>query len=218
MLNTTVNMAHLGARAFDEIGGEVVQTTAFVNYNSHISDYKGSYARLVDIVGENEKKEAFLSEEHRFTAIQENFSKIPGSPVAYWVSENFIKAFENTRLEDISEIRLGFATGDNDRFLRFWYEVALNSTGYNISSRDESIISKKKWFPMNKGGVFRRWYGNNEYVVNWENDGFEIRNFRDASNKLRSRPQNLNKCFVEGISWTVISMYKCSFRYSPAGF
>ena len=219
MLSTTVNMAHLGARAFDEIGGEVVQTTAFVNYNSHIADYKGSYARLVDIVGENEKKEAFLSGEHRFTAIQENFSKIPGSPVAYWVSEKFIKAFEKGKcLGVVCEARKGLATSDNNRFLKLWFEVAANNICFSCSSNEESRELNFKWYPHNKGGEFRRWYGNNEYVINWYHDGFEIRNFRDEKGKLLSRPQNTNYNFKNSLTWSKITSGTFSARYCAGGF
>ena len=156
MLKTTVNMAHLGARAFDEIGGEVVQTTAFVNYNSHIKDYKGTYVRLVDIVGENEKKEQFLSGENHYTATQENFSKIPGSPVAYWVSENLIKVFDNKKLYDYGKTCQGLATADNNRFLRLWFEISNDNIYWNCDSHEKSKSSNLKWYPCTKGGSFRR--------------------------------------------------------------
>ena len=152
MQKTTVNMAHLGARAFDEIGGEVVQTTAFV-MTGHIKDYKGTYARLVDTVGENEKRDLFLSGDKRFAAKQENFSKIPGSPVAYWVSENFIRAFENGRLlGEIASSKQGIATADNNRFLREWYEVNVEKILFDCSTHEESKTSPAKWYPYNKGG------------------------------------------------------------------
>ncbi len=223
MLSTTVNMAHLGARAFDEIGGEVVQTTAFVNYNSHISDYKGSYARLVDIVGENEKKEAFLSGEHRFTAIQENFSKIPGSPVAYWVSENFIKSFQYTTIEDFGFAGIGMRTGDNERFLRFWHEVDKNNIIIGCKSAEEQIASNKKWVPYNKGGEFRRWYGNNDYVVNWYNNGEEIKEntrkvYPQLGENLGWKISNEQYYFKRGITWSGVTSSKCSYRAYPTGF
>lgn len=130
MLKTTVNMAHLGARAFDEIGGEVVQTTAFV-MTGHIKDYKGTYARLVDTVGENEKRDLFLSGDKRFAAKQENFSKIPGMPVAYWVSENFIRAFERgISIDSISDFTGSqHITANNDKYLRLHWEIDANKVG-----------------------------------------------------------------------------------------
>lgn len=201
---TTVNMAHLGARAFDEIGGEVVQTTAFVNYNSHIKDYKGTYARLVDIVGENEKKELFLSGDCRHTAKQENFSKIPGAPVAYWVSSNMQSAFViGNKLSNIGKPKQGMATADNGRFVRCWYEV---------SYRKLSFIGFNKWFPYNNGGGFRKWYGFNTDVVNWENSGSEIKSYPKAY------VRNEADYFKPGITWNAITSSDISVRYFDSGF
>lgn len=211
MQKTTVNMAHLGARAFDEICGEVVQTTAFV-MTGHIKDYKGTYARLVDTVGENEKRDLFLSGDKRFAAKQENFSKIPGMPVAYWVSEAVNRCFEKgLKFDEFASPKQGIKTADKDRFLRFWHEI-----NYERSSIFDSNIDK--WFPCNKGGAFRKWYGNNEYVVNWENDGYEICNFKDENGKMKSRPQNLPYMLKEGLTYTNISSSTFGVRYSPPGF
>ena len=211
MQKTTVNMAHLGARAFDEIGGEVVQTTAFV-MTGLIKDYKGTYARLVDTVGENEKRDLFLSGDKRFAAKQENFSKIPGSPVAYWVSENFIRAFENGRLlGEIASSKQGIATADNNRFLREWYEVNVEKILFDCSTHEESKTSPAKWYPYNKGGEFRKWYGNNDYVVNWQYDGAELRNFK------KSVIRNPNFYFMPCFSWSLISSSVAAFRYKPKG-
>lgn len=211
MQKTSVNMAHLGARAFDEIGGEVVQTTAFV-MTGHIKDYKGTYARLVDTVGENEKRDLFLSGDKRFAAKQENFSKIPGSPVAYWVSENFIRAFENGRLlGEIASSKQGIATADNNRFLREWYEVNVEKILFDCSTHEESKTSPAKWYPYNKGGEFRKWYGNNDYVVNWQYDGAELRNFK------KSVIRNPNFYFMPCFSWSLISSSVAAFRYKPKG-
>lgn len=210
---TTVNMAHLGARAFDEIGGEVVQTTAFVNYNSHIKDYKGTYARLVDVNGENEKKEKFLSGDCRYTAKQENFSKIPGAPVAYWVSENVFEAYKNPNLDEIAKPRHGLATSDNNRFLKLWYEVDVNK-----SSLFDKANYSKKWYPMNKGGSFRKWYGNLDWVINYENDGKEIKEFAISIYKCSSRTiQNTQYYFKESITWSALTSGSFSVRWSDEG-
>ena len=171
----TVNMAHLGARGFDEIGGEVVQTTSFVMRSSHTKGYKGTYCRLIDGDSEKVKAEMFVSGENRYVAEQDNFSKIPGSPVAYWVSVAFLKSFEGKTIEDYSFAGIGMRTGDNSRFLRHWYEVAKDNMIIGCKSKNEQIVSHCRWVPYNKGGEFRRWYGNNEYVVNWLNDGEEIK-------------------------------------------
>lgn len=193
MQKTTVNMAHLGARAFDEIGGEVVQTTAFVNFNSKINNYQGTYARLVDIVGENEKCEAFLSGENRHTAKQENFSKIPGSPVAYWVSENFIKVFENPQLGDLFNLSNCIQPGDSELFLRFWYEIS-NSNLLN------------KWKFTSKGGSYRKWYGNIEYTLPYGEKGEFL--LQHPKTTLRT-PE---KYFQHGFVWSRITSGAISLR------
>ena len=190
----TVNMAHLGPRAFEEIGGEVVQTTSFVLRNSHIADYKGTYCRLIEPTTQQGKEEMFLAGENRYTAQQSNFSKIPGSPVAYWVSGSFIQAFVNgVSLNSIAPTRKGMFTGDNDKWLKFWHE---------IDYRD--LFFKQK--PYNKGGEFRRWYGNHEYVINWNNNGQSVINFKGSGNI------NTTLYFRPCITWSLVTTYKPSFR------
>ena len=156
----------------------------------------------------------------RYNFLQKDFEKIPGSPIAYWVSDKVREIFEkNQKLGDIGEAKQGLATADNNRFLRLWNEVNYNKIGYDISSSQEALESKKKWFPYNKGGEFRKWYGNQEYLVNWENDGYEIKNFYDEKGKLRSRPQNTEYYFKESISWGLITPSSGNaFRYFPKGF
>lgn len=219
LLKDTINMAHLGARAFEEIGGEVVQTTIFVVKNSNIKDYKATYVRLVDFNSQQTKEEAFLSGGNRHIAQKENFSKIPGMPIAYWVSENFIRVFDSGELlGNFAEPRLGMATADNSRFIRFWNEVDVNKCNFRCKSREESIVSNKKWFPYNKGGEFRKWYGNNDIVVNWENDGEEILNFKDTkTGRIRSHNYNLDYIFNDGLTWTFISSSNFGIRYFPRG-
>ncbi len=212
-----VNMAHLGARAFEEIGGEVVQTTSFVIRKSHIADYKGEYCRLIEPTSQQGKEDMFLAGENRYAADQSNFSKIPGSPVAYWVSDATLKTFNYPPIGEVAKPRQGLATGCNDIFIRLWYETDAHRVNYSARSTEDAEKSMKKWFPYNKGGDFRRWYGNNEYVVNWENDGFEIRHFTDDKGKLRSRPQNTQFYFKPCISWSLISSGRVAFRYKPAG-
>ena len=215
-----VNMVHLGARAFEEIGGEVVQTTSFVLANKHTDGYKGTYCRLVEPTTQQGKEEMFLAKEHRYVVCSDNFAKISGAPVAYWVSKKILTAFEKGMLVgDCAEPRVGMATANNDRFIRFWTEVNSEKIGLNIKSREESITSRKKWFPFAKGGEFRKWYGNNDIVVNWENDGYEIRNFKDEkTGRIRSHNYNLDYIFRSALTWTVIGTEKTSFRYCPKGF
>ena len=155
----------------------------------------------------------------KFQAKQKDFEKIPGSPIAYWVTDKVREIFEkNQKLGEVGEAKVGLQTGDNNKFLRLWNEVNYSRIGYNMSNSEEALESKKKWFPYNKGGEFRKWYGNQEYLVNWENDGYEIKNFYDGKGKLRSRPQNTEYYFKESISWGLITSAGSSFRYFPKGF
>lgn len=201
-----VNMAHLGARAFEEIGGEVVQTTSFVFRKSHITDYKGEYCRLIEPTTQQGKEDMFLSGENRYEADQSNFSKIPGSPVAYWVSQKVFDLFGQDNFLDYFSFKRGVATGDNDRFLRMWYEVGKDKC---------SILGEQKntkWFPYNKGGEYRKWFGNREYLVNWENDGAEIKNYT-KNGRVASRPQNIAFNFCENISYSSLTSGLLSFRH-----
>ena len=148
-----------------------------------------------------------------------NYYDIEGVPFAFWASERIRKAFKECDcIGKIAPPKQGLATADNDRFLRKWYEIDNDSIGFGYSCCAEALESKKKWFPYNKGGAFRRWYGNREYVVNWENDGYEIKNFRDEKGKLRSRPQNLQYYFKPSITWSDITSASFSGRYSEKGF
>lgn len=210
-------MAHLGARAFEEIGGEVVQVTAFVRGKEHIKGYNGTYCRLIEPTSQQGKEDMFLAKENRYSAVQDNFGKIPGEPVAYWVSKNLLNTFFNKSIGEIAKPCPGLQTGCNERFVRMWFEVKINKIKFNAKSVLDTEYCSVKWFPYNKGGEFRRWYGNNDYVVNWYNNGFEIRNFVDKSGKLRSRPQNAQFYFHDCISWSLISSYHVAFRYKPIG-
>lgn len=189
------------------------------------SNRKGEYIKLSDFKGaKNQPIKTLEAIENsncgwRFQANQKEFKKIPGSPIAYWVSDRVREIFEkNDKLGDIGDAKVGLQTGDNDRFLRLWNEVNYNKIGYGMSNSQEALESGKKWFPYNKGGEKRKWYGNQEYLVNWENDGYEIKNFYDDKGKLRSRPQNLEFYFRESISWGLITSAGSSFRYFPNGF
>ena len=214
-----VNMAHLGARAFEEIGGEVVQTTSFVIRKSHIADFKGEYCRLIEPTTQQGKEDMFLSGENRYAADQSNFSKIPGSPVAYWVSQHAFDICTGSQVfEDFATTRAGMITGNNNMFIRLWHEVSWGKVGILLRSRSEAISSKKKWFPYNKGGEYRKWYGNNDYVVNWENDGSYMRNFKDSSGKIPAHAFNLEYIFKENVTWSSLSSYKFAARYTDYGF
>ena len=222
--NVLVNMVHLGTHAFEEIGGEVVQSTAFVMKNASIPSYVGTYERLVSAPSQTAKEDAYLemvkdpSCKGLYRTNQTNFGKIPGSPIAYWASANLIHDFEVGKpLSEYVDPRQGLATADNNRFLRQWFEVAYSSIKFDARSIEESISSRKKWFPYNKGGAYRKWYGNYDYIVNWENDGYEIKNFKDSNGKVRSRPQNTDYYFREAITWSDVTSGILSFRIRDAG-
>ena len=208
-----VNMAHLGARAFEEIGGEVVQTSSFVIRKSHIADYKGEYCRLIEPTSQQGKEDMFLAGENRYAADQSNFSKISGSPVAYWVSKGLLSAFATGKsLGDIALARNGMKTGENGRFVRLWWEVILQ--GFNPTACDwkEASSSGAKWFPYNKGGEFRKWYGNNDCVVNWQNEGDEIFNHAKADKRnVQDYPLELK--FKPSASWSLVTSGQPAFRY-----
>ena len=193
-----VNMAHLGARAFEEIGGEVVQTTSFVIRKSHIVDYKGKYCRLIEPTSQQGKEDMFLAGENRYSADQSNFSKIPGSPVAYWVSDRFMSIFQNSSLFEYTISDGQNKTGDNARFVREFWEVSNTSIGIN-----------KKWLFYAKGGGYRKWYGNLSEVVNWSE---EARAFYKRDRICRIIPEYL--WYKTGITWSLISNNP-SFRILP---
>ena len=196
-----VNMAHLGARAFEEIGGEVVQTTSFVIRKSHIADYKGEYCRLIEPTSQQGKEDMFLSGENRYAADQSNFSKIPGSPVAYWVSDQFIKTFDKgISIDEISKYTGSQnITANNEKYLRYLWEVADNKVG-----RDA------RWVFYIKGGLFRKWYGNIELVVDWSNEAVEFYRTNSTSNLLAEQYR-----FKQGITYTELTSGVNSFRFLP---
>ena len=222
MLTETVNMAHLGARAFEEIGGEVVQTTAFVRCVNHIDDYKGTYCRLIEPTSQQGKEEMFLAGENRYTANQDDFGKIPGGAIAYWTSDAMLKAFSNQILYDVARPRQGMATTNNDLFLRLWSEVSFKKMGLGCTSQEEALETKKKWFPVTKGGAFRRWYGNFDYVVNYENSGKTICDYIDTTPgvKVKSNGRVINRdlYFHKGMTWSTIASGPFGMRYVPNGF
>ena len=216
---TIGTIAHLGARAFGSISGEVVQTTACVLQNRSPNGYKPVFFRLLD-GSEVEKSTALANGEKRFdTTAQDEFKKIPGSPVAYWVSERMREVFEEgTLLGKLIDVRQGLATADNDQFLRRWHEVDHGKCSYGSKSRDAAAQSGKKWFPYNKGGEFRKWYGNKDYLVNWKNDGRAIRVFgTENGGRARSRPQNTGFYFQESLTWSDVTSGPASFRVNDSG-
>ena len=208
-----VNMAHLGARAFEEIGGEVVQTTTFVIRKSHVADYKGEYCRLIEPTTQQGKEDMFLAGENRYEADQSNFSKIPGSPVAYWVSEKFVKLFNAKKLANYAEPRHGMSTGNNDLRLKLWYEVVIDDICFGAASLQEFDASGCRYTPYKKGGEYRLWYGNNDYVLAYSTEARSVMEslsgYRASSNSFFFKPS---------INWSDVSSSYFGVRVSPKGF
>ena len=222
MMHTdTISMAHLGARAFEEIGGEVVQTTAFVRRNSSISDYYGTYCRLVEPSTQQGKADLYLSGTKCYVARQADFVKIPGMPVAYWLSNIYFELFSKLpTLSNSVDFCKGLATMDNERFLRLWEEVNWKNACVTAIDAAEGKESKKRWFAYNKGGTFRRWYGNRDYMINWFDDGKELKDNVVkcySGGSYTKEVRNEEKYFCEGITWSTLASGLISIRYSPKG-
>lgn len=207
------SMLHLGPRTFDELSGEVVQNTAFIITNCKLIN-KGIYYRLIDGKDCADKEKMFLVDENRYVNVrQKSFEQIPGSPIGYWVSEKILTRFAgNLALSAVCKPTQGLATADNARFLRYWHEVSQRRVGFGCADVKEALESGMKWFPYNKGGAGRKWYGNQEYLINWEYDGKAIR--LNPGAVIR----NPDYYFRPSISWSKVSSGIISFRYFPVGF
>ncbi|WMN92992.1 BREX-1 system adenine-specific DNA-methyltransferase PglX [Vibrio parahaemolyticus] len=217
---TIVSMAHLGSRAFSQISGEVVQTTAWIAKNDYVKDYQSVYQRLID-GNEKDKRKNFFLGEYKYSHLKpRDFALIPGSPIAYWVSSSLISTFASRKLADLADAKQGMATCDNDRFLRYWHEVDFQNISFDCNSNKESELRSEKWYAYNKGGTFRRWYGNNEHIVNWKNNGKELRAFVEELNKLRpgGRLKNPEYYFRKCATWSDISSTSVCSRYVPPGY
>ena len=219
LLHPVVNMLHLGANAFSEINGEVVQTTSFVISKHEIHDFRGVYYRLTDPSSEIGKKDLFIKQRIKkdnrivYESVQSDYETIPGIPYAYWASRSVINSFEKgTALGTISKSTKGIITGDNSKFMRFWWEIDVFRIHFSIESISQAIESKYKWFPCTKGGDYRKWYGNKEYIMDWENDGYHILKLAKAE-KRNSQDYYSELKFKSGISWSVVATDNISFRY-----
>ena len=208
-LRSIVNMAHLGARAFSEISGEVVQTSAFILLKSGFENYLPTFLRLTG-GNENDKKEDLVNKRNRFEEIhQSDFSRISGAPLVYWEGVNFLRAFsENLSFGQVFSVKSGLSSADNDRFLRLWFEVDISKVSYPVSA----IECKTKWVGCNKGGTSRKWFGNDDYIINWNENGKELKEFENAA------VRNEDFYFKPSLSWSMISTGKFSARYTDAGF
>ena len=224
-LTTLIQLEYSG------FAGATVPICTYTFINKHFSNYKGSFIRLSDFRGaENQAPKTLEAIRNTncgwfFVSKPDDFSKIPGAPIAYWVSERLRCVFLNSiPLSEIAPPRQGLATGDNNSFLRLWYEVDYNNIGFGFSNRENTLESLFKWYPYNKGGQFRKWYGNNEYVVDWFNDGYNIKEQKRNDLKKSKITSNNSKCwnqkyyFQKGITWSFISSAYFGVRYTNEGF
>lgn len=201
------SMLHLGPRTFDELSGEVVQNTAFV-VTKHTPYATGIYFRLVDGKSCGDKERMFLAGEHVYPHVsQQNFEKIPGCPIGYWVSEKMISRFDDDNIGCCSIARSGFSTGQNNKYIRYWFEVSINKIGFNLPSIQVYQNSNYIYVPFTAGGSFRRWYGNLYSVVNWT----------DTSSMHRPRNTYSHLYFHEGLTWNEVTSDSFSSRYYPQG-
>lgn len=197
--------------------------TGWVLRHGHTKNFSGSYFKLNQKIGE---KDAALAKAIQnpdcgwfYRADASTFHDIPGSPIAYWASEAAVHAFKTMKpLGSWLTTREGMATADNDRFVRSWWESPLQAIGFEIPDQEAARLSGKKWFPYQKGGEYRKWYGNNDLIVNWENDGSEIRSNIDVkTGRIRSHNYNGEYGFIEGITWSSLSSGRIHLRFSPRG-
>lgn len=210
LVSDIVNMAHLGARAFEEIGGEVVQTTSFVIANRSIKKYEGIYCRLVEPTTQQGKEDMFLAAENIYCAKQSSFSTIPGNPIAYWLNESFVENYEKYPLVgNVSNVKKGMFTGANDLFFRLWHEPLFSSIDFGVTTKEE--VSNAHYVPMNSGGSFRRWYGNRWNIIKFDKKHYDM----ITANKGHRNPQFY---FQKSAVWTKITTGNFSLRISEAGF
>jgi type II restriction/modification system DNA methylase subunit YeeA len=205
---TIITMAHLGTRAFDSIGGEVVSTTTFSIKNTCVSKYQSSFIQLIDQKNEATKRAKLLEYRNNVHSTDSRtFNKIPGSPISYWVTDKIAKIFENSLLNETYELKEGVGTRNDDVFMKMFWEVST-----------EEISRKKRWIVTDKAGDVRRWFMGFSYVMDWQDDGRRIKNYRNEDGSLRSRPQNTAFLFKEGVTWGKVGTGIASFRWRPSGF
>ena len=214
------NLIQIGFNSFPELNSKFALAAAFTITKDQ-KDQAGVFMSLNNAPKSADKEAVFFAEKEAskvFFANSHEFQSIEGTPVAFEASKALRKAFrESAKLRDIAEPRQGMATGDNDKFVRIWSEVSVSTVGFGLPDRISAEAKNLKWFPYNKGGGFRKWYGNQIFIVNWKNDGEEIRNFTDENGKQRSRPQNTEYYFRSAITWSLIGLV-FGPRYNEQGF
>jgi hypothetical protein len=220
MNNTISSMLHFGRGVF----GADFGTTSFVIKKKLVTSYRGTYRRLFEkqsaVDSIETKKKWFFEGKGYHIAKQSDFSKITGTPIAYWISNTLLHDFTvGDNLKERGDTRQGMATSDNNRFLRLWYEVNFNCMGIGCKTAQEAIEVNKKWYPYNKGGEYRKWYGNIDYVINYERDGFEVKQYATSLYKSASRTiKSMSEYFKHCLSWSKVTIGSIAFRYYPDGF
>ncbi len=216
---TLRSLLHLGAKAFSVTDvGTIVRTAAFVARGCHVQDYATTYLGLAET---EDKKSAFFDNSNRFFCDIQRFSLIPGEPLCYWISDTMLRALQHPKLSSLCRICQGMTTSDNRRFLRYWFEVPRASIAFGCRSSEEAVSSGKRWFPYNKGGKLRKWYGNNLHIVNYENNGEEMRAFHAELNRTHAggRIKNADMFFRPAVTWPFITeVTRFGVRRQPAGF
>lgn len=216
--NQIVNLIHFGRGVFGSDFGSVAFVIGKTKCNEYISTFLKLFKKQGSVDSVEEKEKMFF-DNNKLYCNESLFENIAGCPIAYWLTKEFFSTFMNEKIGDRIITREGMATADNDRFLRLWNEVNIDSIGFHIESTEEAVISQKKWFPYNKGGEYRKWYGNQNYIVNWENDGFEVKNNIDSkTGRIRSHNYNGEYAFRSGFTWTSLSISSISVRKSECGF
>lgn len=214
-------LIQIGYNSFPELNSKIAQACAFV-ITKESGSTLGSYINLNDAPQAADKEQVFYQkkiDDSIFKINQKDFIKIPDSPIAYWASNSAISSFKYGKLiSEIGEPKTGMTTSSNERFLRLWHEVHLKKIGIGFNSDEEALKSQKKWFPYSKGGGFRKWFGLNQYLVNWENDGYELKNLVDINGKKLASLRSQRYYFKEGISWSAVTSANFSCRYVPNGF
>ena len=212
------SLLHLGPHTFDELSGEIVQNVAFIISKNNPQN-KGEYYRLIEGSCSQAKKDLFLKSPKPYMVSQVHFCKIPGNPIAYWVSIDIVNGFSLPNLKTVCDARSGLSSSDNNRFLRLWYEVDFAKVKFNTKEHSETEGFSYKWYPIQRGGGFRKWYGLHTDVINWQNNGEEIKGYAAELYKSYSRTiKNIPFYFKSGISWSYITSGKTSFRSFPEGF
>lgn len=222
--NNIVSMVHLGTRAFEDVAGEIVQPTSFTIRKCFLKNYLSAFVRLVEYGSQKQKEDAYLSGKNRYYICLEKFRQIENNPIAYWVPNILFEIFSGEmKISDFGDVRVGMQTGENDKFVRLWEEISYGELKTDSKNANEAQKSQCRWFPYNKGGEYRKWYGNNDWVVNWYNDGQDIK--EDKLYKLsigkclpsNSKPKNMQYYFRPSITWSKASSSSIAFRYKPAG-